>query len=336
MDKFAAMRVFVKIAEAGNLSAAGRQLGLSLTSVSRQLMALEEVLGTTLVERTTRHLSLTESGRLYYERAKQILEEVAETERGLTMQTGVASGRLHVSAPSLLGRLRLAPMLPGFLAQQTRVSVDLMLVDRPVRLAEEGVDVALRIGPLEDKKFQVMWVGAKYAVTENLDVIGAYYRYISRILSSAPPPGGPPPASAPNARNAPGRSTGSLPLSIGGLHQSGISIGGSCSRKRMADWPTAFSSATISLPWSDCGSASDGGADTRVGDWSKYPASIGRGVPPSQLRPGGAPHHGDAQAGTIGYFFLCKFSITVRSRGKCAWSNCGGVSAIHWSSERSA
>jgi DNA-binding transcriptional LysR family regulator len=150
MDKLAAMRVFVKIADAGNLSAAGRQLGLSLTSVSRQLMALEEFLGTTLVERTTRHLSLTESGLLYYERAKQILEEVAEAERGLTAQKGVASGRLHVSAPSLLGRLRLAPMLPGFLAEQTGVSIDLMLADRPVRLAEEGIDVALRIGPLED------------------------------------------------------------------------------------------------------------------------------------------------------------------------------------------
>src|ERR1700682_3705753 len=147
MDKFAAMRVFVKIADAGNLSAAGRQLGLSLTSVSRQLMALEEVLGTTLVERTTRHLSLTESGLLYYDRTKQILEEVVEAERGLTTQTGVASGRLHVSAPSLLGRLRLAPMLPGFLAQQTRVSVDLMLVDRPVRLPEGGIDVALRLAP---------------------------------------------------------------------------------------------------------------------------------------------------------------------------------------------
>jgi DNA-binding transcriptional LysR family regulator len=65
-------------------------------------------------------------------------------------------------------------MLPGFLAEQTQVSIDLMLVDRPVRLAEEGIDVALRIGPLEDKKFQVMWLGAKYATTENLDVIGAY------------------------------------------------------------------------------------------------------------------------------------------------------------------
>lgn len=144
------MRVFVEIADAGNLSAAGRQLGLSLSSVSRQLLAFEEALGTTLVERTTRHLSLTESGRLCYERAKQILEEVAEMERGLTMQTGVGSGQLRVSAPSLLGRLRLAPMLPGFLAEHHRVSIDLMLVDRPVRLAEEGIDVALLIGPLAD------------------------------------------------------------------------------------------------------------------------------------------------------------------------------------------
>ena len=150
MDKFAAMRVFVRIADAGNLSAAGRQLGLSLTSVSRQLIALEEALGTMLVERTTRHLALTEAGQLYYERAKHILEEVAEAERGLTAQTGIASGRLHVSAPSLLGRLRLAPILPRFLAEQPKVSIDLMLVDRPVRLVDEGIDVALRVGPLED------------------------------------------------------------------------------------------------------------------------------------------------------------------------------------------
>jgi molybdate transport repressor ModE-like protein len=146
---FAAMRVFVRIAEAGSLSAAGRQLGVSLNSVSRQLIALEEMLGTTLVERTTRHLSLTEAGRLYQERAKEILEEVAEAERGLTAQTGVASGRLCVSAPSLLGRMRLSPILPTFLAEQSQVSIDLMLADRPIRLAEEGIDVALLHDPSE-------------------------------------------------------------------------------------------------------------------------------------------------------------------------------------------
>ena len=115
MDKLAAMRVFVRIADAGNLSAAGRQLGLSLTSVSRQLMALEEVLGTTLVERTTRHVSLTESGLLYYERAKQILEEVADAERGLTAQTGIASGRLQGPGSSACrpGRLRIVSPTDG-------------------------------------------------------------------------------------------------------------------------------------------------------------------------------------------------------------------------------
>src|ERR1022692_3276228 len=99
MDKFAAMRVFVRIADAGNLSAAGRQLGLSLTSVSRQLMALEEVLGTTLVERTTRHLSLTESGRLYYERAKQILEEVVLTPELKWIRVTVGGGSAHPKKP---------------------------------------------------------------------------------------------------------------------------------------------------------------------------------------------------------------------------------------------
>jgi DNA-binding transcriptional LysR family regulator len=108
------------------------------------------VLGTALVERTTRHLSLTDAGRLYHERAKEILEEVAESERSLTAQTGVASGRLCVSAPSLVGRMRLSPMLPAFLAEQPHVSIDLILVDRSICLAEEGIDVALRIGPLED------------------------------------------------------------------------------------------------------------------------------------------------------------------------------------------
>lgn len=150
MDKFAAMRTFVKIAEAGSLSAAGRQLGLSLTSVSRQLITLEEMLGITLVERTTRHLSLTEAGHLYHERAKEILEGVDEAERSLTEQIGIASGRLYVSAPSLLGRTRLSPLLPSFLAEQTQVLIDLLLVDRPTRIAEEGIDVALHVGPLED------------------------------------------------------------------------------------------------------------------------------------------------------------------------------------------
>jgi DNA-binding transcriptional LysR family regulator len=105
--------------------------------VSRQLIALEEMLGTKLVERTTRHLSLTEAGRLHQERAKEILEEVAEVEHGLTAQTGVASGRLCVGAPLLLGRMRFSPMLPTFLAEQTQA------VGKSWRQADRTADDAL-------------------------------------------------------------------------------------------------------------------------------------------------------------------------------------------------
>ena len=91
-------------------------------------------------------------------------------------------------------------------------------------------NTAFGVNGLGNKIFQVMWVGGKYAVTENLDVIGAYYHYIQNSFL-APPPAGPPPASVLSIRNAPGRSTRSLALSTGGLHQSGISMPGSCSRK---------------------------------------------------------------------------------------------------------
>jgi molybdate transport repressor ModE-like protein len=150
MDKLAAMKIFVTVVEAGSLSAAARRLGISLTSVSRQLAALEDVVGTPLVQRTTRHLSLTEAGHVYNQHAGRILDDIAEAELSVASQTAVATGRLHVATPSLLGRRVLAPLLPNFLSRHPRVSVDLTLADRPFRLAEEGIDVALHIGKLPD------------------------------------------------------------------------------------------------------------------------------------------------------------------------------------------
>jgi len=150
MDKLQAMAIFVKVVEAGSLSAAARSLGLSLTAVSRQLAALEDALETVLVVRTTRHRRVTEPGRVYYERTKRILGEIGEAELALSAQKAVPSGRLLVSAPTLLGSLRLAPLLPAFLAQYQGIGIDLILTDRGVNLAEDAIDVALRIGPLED------------------------------------------------------------------------------------------------------------------------------------------------------------------------------------------
>lgn len=150
MDRVQAMTVFVKVVESGSLSGAARALGLSLPSVSRYVAGLEERFGARLLARTTRQLALTESGRLYYERAKRILGEIDDAELVLTAQAAVPSGRLHVSAPTLIGRLRLAALLPNFLARYPQIAVDLTLLDRPVSPVEEGIDVAIRVGRLED------------------------------------------------------------------------------------------------------------------------------------------------------------------------------------------
>jgi DNA-binding transcriptional LysR family regulator len=160
MDRLDAIASFIKVVETGSLSAAARALGLSLATVSRQIAALETGLGTRLLLRTTRRLSVTDGGRLYYERAKRALGELRETEIALGAQAAVPSGRLHVSAPTLIGRLHLAPLLPEFLALYPEVALDLTLIDRPVNLLEEGIDVALRIGQLEDSSLVARRLGA--------------------------------------------------------------------------------------------------------------------------------------------------------------------------------
>jgi DNA-binding transcriptional LysR family regulator len=158
-DRLDMMGVFVKVVEAGNLSAAARSLGTSLTSVSRMLTALEARLETRLLIRTPRHLSLTEEGRLYYEHARRILADVQAAEAAFSAHNGRMVGRVHVSAPSLFGRLRVAPILPQFMADNPGVSVDLTLVDRSVNLVEEGVDIAIQVGRLPDSNLIVRHLG---------------------------------------------------------------------------------------------------------------------------------------------------------------------------------
>ncbi|WP_407157483.1 LysR family transcriptional regulator [Bradyrhizobium sp. STM 3557] len=152
MDQVAAFTTFVRVVEAGSLSAAARSLPASLTAVSRQIAALEAHYGTTLLLRTTRQLALTDAGRLLYDRAKAVIAELRDVELALSSQDAQLSGRLRVSAPSLMGRLLIAPLLADFLRLHPDVSVDLLLVDRPVNLLEEDVHAALRIGRLPDSQ----------------------------------------------------------------------------------------------------------------------------------------------------------------------------------------
>jgi len=150
MDQFAALATFVRVVEAGSLSAAARSLPSSLTSVSRQISELEQHFGTQLLLRTTRRLALTEDGRILHERAKSILTEFKEIEAALSRRDRQPSGRLRVSAPSLIGRLLIAPLLHEFLCLFPSLSVDLLLVDRPVDMVEEDIHLSLRVGHLAD------------------------------------------------------------------------------------------------------------------------------------------------------------------------------------------
>ncbi|HEY3847197.1 MAG TPA: LysR family transcriptional regulator [Acetobacteraceae bacterium] len=154
------LTLFVKAADAGSLSGAARALGLSLPSVSRHMTALEERVGTRLLIRTTRSLALTEAGRIYYERAKQILADLDEVETNLLADSAVPSGKVSVWGPTLFGRVFMLPLLARFLADNPRVVLDVTLLDRPFNLVEEGIDLAVRIGPLMDSRLIVRKLGS--------------------------------------------------------------------------------------------------------------------------------------------------------------------------------
>jgi DNA-binding transcriptional LysR family regulator len=151
MDRLAAMATFVRAVDAGSLVAAARSLPSSLTSVSRQIAALEQHFGTRLLLRTTRQLALTDEGRTLYERAKAILGEVKEIEAALSRDRHQPSGRIRVASPSLMGRLVIAPLLAEFLRRYPALSVDLLLVDRP-DMVEEDIHLAIRVGRLRDSQ----------------------------------------------------------------------------------------------------------------------------------------------------------------------------------------
>src|SRR5256886_11815578 len=152
MDLMSAMTTFVRVVDAGSLSAAARSLPSSLTSVSRQIAALEQHFGTRLLLRTTRQLALTDEGRILYERAKAIISEVKEIEAALSRGLHQPSGRIRVASPSLMGRLVIAPLLAEFLRRYPALSIDLLLVDRAVDLVEEDIHLAIRIGRLRDSQ----------------------------------------------------------------------------------------------------------------------------------------------------------------------------------------
>ncbi|CAJ0737095.1 LysR family transcriptional regulator [Ralstonia mannitolilytica] len=150
MDKLRAMQTFVAIVDSGTLSKAAGVLGSSLPSTVRTLATLEADLGVRLLNRTTRRLSLTDEGRMYLASCRDILGAIDQAEHRLRARREEPSGLLTMTAPVLFGQRHVAPALIPFLERFPKVQCRLLLLDRVVNLLEEGVDVGIRIGHLDD------------------------------------------------------------------------------------------------------------------------------------------------------------------------------------------
>lgn len=148
MDKFQEMQVFAAVVDAGSFVGAANGLDMSKAATSRYVADLENRLGVRLLHRTTRKLSLTEEGEVFYARCKTLLGEIEEAEAEVTARAGEASGQLKVNAPLSFGLLHLAPLWPEFMARHPKVTLDVTLGDRTIDLVEEGFDLAVRIARL--------------------------------------------------------------------------------------------------------------------------------------------------------------------------------------------
>jgi DNA-binding transcriptional LysR family regulator len=157
MDRLQELAVLVAIADQGSLAAAARRLRRSAPAITRTLAMLENRVGARLVERTTRKLSLTDAGRVFAERSRALLSEYDTVIGGAADQP--ARGLVRVTAPLQFGRRHIAPLVTRFLDAYPETQVELVLNDRNLDLIEEGLDVAVRIGPLSDSSLLARRVG---------------------------------------------------------------------------------------------------------------------------------------------------------------------------------
>jgi DNA-binding transcriptional LysR family regulator len=159
MDRLQAMQTFARVVESGSFSAVAREANTTQSAISKQVAALEKVLGAKLLSRTTRSLALTEEGERYFEQTRRLVAEIAEAESTLVRGEGKLTGWLRVAASVGFGRLKLMPLVQSFLADHPGVKIDLKLNDGFIDLIEQGIDVAVRIGELADSGLVARRVG---------------------------------------------------------------------------------------------------------------------------------------------------------------------------------
>jgi len=150
MDRFENMNAFVRVVEAGGISAAADRMDVAKSVVSRRLKELEEHLGVELFHRTTRQMNLTDSGRAFYQQSVRILADILEAEHATSQFHGALKGNLKVAVPLSFGLMHLGPAITAFLQTHPDIEFDLDFNDRQVDLLAEGFDLAIRIASLPD------------------------------------------------------------------------------------------------------------------------------------------------------------------------------------------
>ena len=153
------MVLFAAVVREGSFTRAARQLGITKQTASERIGKLEEQLGVRLLERTTRRLRMTESGATYYDRCAAIAAQIDEANSEVQQRQAEPVGLLRVSSPMLYGRRYLAPVVADFLSRHPKASVELVLADRRVNLIEEGLDLAIRVGALDDSSLVARKLG---------------------------------------------------------------------------------------------------------------------------------------------------------------------------------
>jgi DNA-binding transcriptional LysR family regulator len=160
MDQLSAMRVFVAVVDAQGFSAASRVLSMPLPTVSRKIAELESHLGTQLLIRSTRKVTVTDSGQRYYEEVRRILDDIGEAERQVSGEYQLPKGRLAITAPTLFGRLHVLPIVNDFMKIHRDINIELILTNHVVDLLEEHIDLGVRIGTLSDSSIIALQAGS--------------------------------------------------------------------------------------------------------------------------------------------------------------------------------
>ena len=150
MDRFHELKAFIAVVEAGGFTAAARTSGDSQSAISKAIGALEKRLGVMLFNRSTRHVTLTDQGRRYYDRTKPLIDEMQDADSELTGSTLGVSGLIRIAAPGTFGRLHVLPLIPNLLSLNPGLQVDLVLSDIVRDMVEDRIELAIRVGPVNE------------------------------------------------------------------------------------------------------------------------------------------------------------------------------------------